>query len=115
MKSIYIYSDESGVFDKQHHDIFVYGGLVCVGQDRASALTREYLQAEKNLRKSSKYKKLPELKAFLLENEDKRKLYRIIKGCYKFVVLINLKKIENVNFGSTQSKQRFLDYAFKRG
>ncbi len=115
MKSIYIYSDESGVFDKHHHDIFVYGGIVCVGQDKASSLTREYLQAEKNLRKSKKYKNLPELKAYYLNNDDKRKLYRIIKDCYKFAVIIDLKKLMNVDFASPQAKQRFLDYAFKRG
>ena len=27
---IFIYSDESGVFDKKHNDIFVYGGLIPV-------------------------------------------------------------------------------------
>ena len=97
MKSSYIYSDESGVFDKHHHDIFVYGGIVCVGQDKASSLTRE------------------ELKAYYLNNDDKRKLYRIIKDCYKFAVIIDLKKLMNVDFASPQAKQRFLDYAFKRG
>ena len=26
--NIYVYSDESGVFDKVHNDIFVFGGLI---------------------------------------------------------------------------------------
>lgn len=26
--NIYIYSDESGVFDKEHNDYFVFGGLI---------------------------------------------------------------------------------------
>ena len=29
---LYIYSDESGVFDKAHNEIFVYGGLIFLGK-----------------------------------------------------------------------------------
>ena len=32
---VYVYSDESGVFDKKHKDYFVYVGIVVVGQDKA--------------------------------------------------------------------------------
>ena len=30
--NIYIYSDESGVFDKEHNDYFVFGGLILLGK-----------------------------------------------------------------------------------
>lgn len=114
-QSIYIYSDESGVFDKKHQKVFVYSGIACMGQDKSSILSRKYLEAEKNLRKSMKYKNMPELKACLLKIEAKRKLYRIIKDCYKFVVVIELQKLQDERFVSRQSQQRYLDYALKRG
>ncbi len=115
VKTVYIYSDESGVFDKEHHDLFVYSGLACIGQDASSILTRRYLLAEKALRKSPRYKLLPELKACLLKNDDKRKLYRIVNDYYKFVVRVDLKRLQDERFENRYSKQRYLDYAFKRG
>lgn len=115
MQSIYIYSDESGVFDKYHNDIFIYGGIVCIGQDISSILSRKYLLAEKSLRKSPKYKNKAELKASMLDNSDKRKLYRVIEDCYKFIVAVDLPKLKNERFESRYSKQRYLDYAYKRG
>lgn len=29
--NIYIYSDESGVFDKKHNNIYVFGGVIIIG------------------------------------------------------------------------------------
>lgn len=115
LQSVYIYSDESGVFDKTHHKLFVYSGLACVGQDKASILTRNYLLAEKAIRKSPKYKDKPELKACILEKDDKRKLYRVIGDCYKFVIEVDLSKLQDERFSSRLNQQRYLDYAFKRG
>ncbi len=112
---VYVYSDESGVFDKFHKDYFVYAGIAVIGQDNVSILARSYLNAEKNLRKSCKYKELPELKASKLENDDKRKLYRIIKDCYKFIVVVRLKELQDERFCNRLSQQRYLDYAYKRG
>lgn len=112
---VYVYSDESGVFDKKHKDYFVYVGIVVVGQDKASVLSRKYLGAEKTLRKSAKYKNMPELKASRIENEDKRKLFRLIKNYYKFIVLVRLKKLQDTCFENKYSQQRYLDYAYKRG
>lgn len=31
--NIYVYSDESGVFDKAHNDYFVFGGLILLGTE----------------------------------------------------------------------------------
>ena len=31
--NIYVYSDESGVFDKVHNDTFIFGGLIILGND----------------------------------------------------------------------------------
>ena len=31
---LFIYSDESGVFDKEHNEIYVYGGLIFLGKEQ---------------------------------------------------------------------------------
>ena len=31
--NLYIYSDESGVFDKVHNDIYVYGGVLFLSKE----------------------------------------------------------------------------------
>ena len=33
--NIYVYSDESGVFDKEHNDYVVFGGLILLGTEAA--------------------------------------------------------------------------------
>ena len=49
---LYIYSDESGTFDARHNDYFVFGGLVCIGEEEKE----KYLRLKKlnqNLKKRS--------------------------------------------------------------
>lgn len=31
--SIFVYADESGVFDREHNDVFVFGGLIFLGRE----------------------------------------------------------------------------------
>lgn len=31
---LFIYSDESGVFDKEHNELYVYGGLIFLGKEQ---------------------------------------------------------------------------------
>ena len=31
--NLYVYSDESGVFDCEHNDYFVFGGVILIGQE----------------------------------------------------------------------------------
>lgn len=31
--NIFVYADESGVFDRIHNDVFVFGGLIFLGND----------------------------------------------------------------------------------
>lgn len=40
---IYVYSDESGVFDKKHNDVFVYGGLIFLKKQDVTDCARRYL------------------------------------------------------------------------
>ncbi len=80
-----------------------------------SSLTRKYLQVEKTLRQIKKNRNKPELKASLLEKEEKRKLYRVCRDCYKFVVIVKLKNLDDKIFENSKTKQRFLEYAYKYG
>lgn len=44
---LYVYSDESGVFDKVHNDIFVFGGLIFLDKNNKDIFARKYLKARK--------------------------------------------------------------------
>ena len=48
--NIYIYSDESGVFDQKHNDFFVFGGLVFLDKESRDNETRKYMHAERVIR-----------------------------------------------------------------
>lgn len=111
--NIFIYSDESGVFDKTHNDIFVFGGLIILGQESKEIWSRKYSAVEKAIRKKISCPTKQELKACKLRNKEKNKLYRSLNNCYKFGVVIKQKDIMDRIFVSKKDKQRYLDYAFK--
>ncbi len=46
--NIYIYSDESGVFDQTHNSFFVFGGLIFLSKQSRDEWSRRYIHAEKN-------------------------------------------------------------------
>lgn len=39
---IFVYSDESGVFDVDHNDIFVFGGIILLGKGAKDDCARKY-------------------------------------------------------------------------
>lgn len=111
--NLYVYSDESGVFDKVHNDYFVFGGIVCIGNAEKEILSRKYSKAEKTLRMSKNVSSEYELKASQITNSEKGKLFRSLNQFYKFGVIINEKRILERIFQSKKDKQRYLDYAYK--
>lgn len=111
---LFIYSDESGVFDKEHNEIYVYGGLIFLGKNQKDNYIRKYIAAEKVLR-SSKYTIDEELKACKISNKEKGKLYRSMNGAIRFGVIVNQNKVLPRIFKSKKDKQRYLDYAYKIG
>ncbi|MCH4502075.1 DUF3800 domain-containing protein [Staphylococcus haemolyticus] len=112
--NITVYSDESGVFDKNNEKYFVFGGLIFLNKNIKEIENRKYIHAERTIRKNSTYKDL-ELKATTLTNKDKGKLFRSLNNCIKFGVIIDIEKINNDIFYHKKNKQRYLDYAFKIG
>lgn len=111
--NLYVYSDESGVFDKAHNDIFVFGGLVLIGREEKERCTRKYSRAERTL--AGSYPNGIELKATTISNTDKGKLFRSLNSFYKFSTVVHQKDVLDSVFGDKKTKQRYLDFAFKRG
>lgn len=109
---IFVYSDESGVFDCIHNEIFVFGGLIFLGKEEKDAYANKYIAAEKSLRRNSQLAE-DELKACRLSNKHKGKLYRSMNGAIRFGVVINQKRLLSRIFQSKKDKQRYLDYAYK--
>ncbi len=111
--NIYVYSDESGVFDKEHNDYFVFGGLILLGTEEKENWSRKYSSVEKVLRKNKGVDEKYELKATQITNSEKGKLFRSLNGCYKFGVVIREKNVLDRIYQSKKDKQRYLDYAYK--
>ncbi len=112
---VYIYSDESGVFDYIHNDYFVFAGVIFFNKQDKEDMERKYLHAENCIRSSNGIVNSEELKACNLSNKNKRKLYRSLNKCFKFAVIIDQKRILKNIFENKKSKQRYLDYAYKIG
>lgn len=111
--NIYVYSDESGVFDKKHNDIYVFGGMIFISKDDKDNCSRKYLHAEKIIRNNSEYSKFIELKACKITNKEKGKLFRSLNEFYKFGAVIKQNAVHNAIFDNKKSKQRYLDYVYK--
>lgn len=111
--NIFVYSDESGVFDKVHNDIFVFGGIVFLSKDDRDIMSRKYSAAERIIRSSSKIPTSKELKAATITNSQKGKLYRSLNGCYKFAAIVEQKRVHDHIFVDKKTKQRYLDYVYK--
>lgn len=111
--NIFIYSDESGVFDKIHNDYFVFGGLIFLSKENRDIWSRKYTTAENAIRKSENVNKKFEIKAATVSNKSKSKLYRSLNKTEKFGVVVSQKKLGDPLFENKKCKQRYLDWAYK--
>lgn len=111
--NIFVYSDESGVFDKFHNDFFVFGGLMFLSKDDRDVWSRKYIAAEKSVRSSEKMRTDIEVKATTISNKSKSKLYRSLNQAEKFGVVVKQKKLLDSLFDNKKGKQRYLDWAYK--
>lgn len=110
---IFVYSDESGVFDVAHNDWFVFGGLIFLSKKSADEASRRYIHAERHLSLPAGFDRSQELKAVRLNNKNKGKLFRSLNGAFRFGCVINQRRVFHAIFQSKKDKQRFLDYAYK--
>ena len=113
--NIFVYSDESGVLDKVHNSIYVFGGLVYLSKNDRDIASRKYSKAEQDIRTAGEYAADAELKASAIAPGEKRKLYRSLNACYKFGVVINQSRVFDSIMKDKKSKQRYLDYVYKIG
>ena len=113
--NLFVYSDESGVLDKVHNKVFVFGGLVFLSKDERDIAARKYSAAERVIRGSGEYEQDAEIKAATISAGDKRKLYRSLNGFYKFGVVVEQSRVLDSIMADKKSKQRYLDYVYKIG
>lgn len=108
---LYIYTDESGVFDYVHNNVFVFGGVVLFSKEENERENRKYINVENKLRLNTNC--LGELKACKISNKEKGKIFRSLNNVSKFGVIVDQSKIHKRIFDDKKSKQRYLDYAYK--
>lgn len=113
--NLFIYSDESGVFDKVHNDIFVFGGTLFLGKEQRDIASRKYSAAERIVRKSESIDIGKEVKAFTVSNGGKYDLYRSLNKFQKFGVVVDQQQVLDRIYKGKKDKQRYLDYVYKIG
>lgn len=111
--NIYVYSDESGVFDVDHNKYFVYGGLIILGNEEKNILNRKYAKVEETIRNSNKQFEDIEIKSTKISNKDKNKIYRSLNNNYKFSTVIIQENVNANIWNNKKDKQRYLDFAYK--
>lgn len=110
---IYIYSDESGVFDRTHNHYFVFGGILFLSKEDRDLCARKYTKAENDVKDSMQLLKNQEVKAAVIDNKHKNKLFRALNNQYRFGVIVDQQKVLERIFASKKDKQRYQDYAYK--
>jgi hypothetical protein len=113
--TLFVYADESGVFDVEHNEYFAFGGVIVKTKEARDREVRKYRSVERSLGSSARRTAKGELKATTLSNKDKYKLYRSLGGTIRFAIIVEQKKVHERIFLDKKSKQRFLDYIFKVG
>lgn len=109
--NIYIYSDESGVFDYIHNKYYVFAGVIILGDEEHDYWRRKYATVEKEIRNATSVS--GEIKATTISNKHKNKIFRSLNKCHKFACIITEENILTNVWGNKKDKQRYLDYAFK--
>ena len=114
--SIFVYGDESGVFDAAHHDVIVLVVLVFLNNEARDSEYRRFIAAERKL--APLYGATDrnfELKACRLKNKHKAGLFRSTNHCIRYAFVVDQRNVNENIFSSKKSKQRYLDYVYKVG
>jgi len=75
--------------------------------------SRKYTAAEKTIRNIESASDGSEIKASVISNKSKSKLYRSLNQTVKFGALISQQKLLDRLFDNKKSKQRYLDWVYK--
>jgi hypothetical protein len=114
MQNIFIYIDDSGVFDLKNNKYFVYAGYIFFSTEEKQQAERIYSAAEKTIRKSLDYDQSIELKSFGLSSKHKSSLFRSMNKFSRFSNIVEIKRVKKEIQSHKKHKQRFLDYTIKR-
>lgn len=112
---IFVFSDESGVFDKKHNDYFVFAGIIILSSEQLSDTIHKFSHIENLIRKIEKLDSKTEIKASSVSNKSKGKVIRSLNDCYKFACIIDEKMVIDPIWNNKKDKQRYLDFAYKIG
>ncbi|MBQ9621233.1 MAG: DUF3800 domain-containing protein [Atopobiaceae bacterium] len=115
--NLFVFGDESGVFDRVHNDLFVFGGLVFLDKESKDLAYRKYIAAEKAIAPlyGVSGNQRGELKACKISNKHKSGLFRSTNGMIRYGFVVNQRNVVARVFDNKKSKQRYLDYVFKVG
>lgn len=111
--NIYVYSDESGVFDRVHNRYYVFGGVIFLDKDSKDTCSRMYIKAERDIKCKNGMCASDEAKASAISNAQKGKLYRSLNKQIRFGVVIDETRVLEQIWRSKKDKQRYLDYVYK--
>lgn len=114
---LYVFADESGVFDQKHARWFVYGGVIILGKHNYDTLVNKHISIERSLRSEDKtLASSVEIKATYLNLKQRKRLFNLCAPqCLRFGVVVDQQRIYKQIYQSKQDKERYLDYALKRG
>lgn len=113
---LYVYSDESGVFDQANQNHFVFGGVIFLSSREKELACRRYQSVEENIRmRRPEFRDGQEIKASNVGRKEKGSIYRSMNPWLKFGVVMHLKRLNPCIFSNKRSKQRYMDYAYKIG
>lgn len=112
---IFVYSDESGVFDCYHSRYFVFGGLVFLDGETMQSASRRYLAYENHVRERLAIPQSEEVKACNLPAKSRRLLLKATNREFRFGVVIEIPalRIRWRIADDKKSRQRYMDFAYK--
>lgn len=117
--NIFVYSDESGVFDCYHRQYFVFGGIVYLDKKTRDESARRYVAVESAIRSETGIPSSEELKAsnLHLNSKHKRRLLYVTNNEFRFGIVVKIQqlRIRQAIADNKKSRQRFMDYAYKIG
>lgn len=117
--NIFVYSDESGVFDCYHNEYFVFGGIVYLDKKTRDNSARLYLSVENAIRTETGIPASEEIKASnqRLNAKHKRRLLYVTNKEFRFGIIVKIQqlRIRQQIANNKKSRQRFMDFAYKIG
>ena len=113
MNNLFVFSDESGVFDNLHYQYYCFGGIIFLSKEGKNKAARNFHHVENMIK--NKFSIEGEMKAAALSSKYKYKLLKSISNFTIFGVVIDLKKVNKNIFFDKKTKQRYLDFAYKLG